>query len=131
MHPRLLTIPEFDLLGEDGRPVGRTTVDPDGRWRVALEGQVPYGVHTLRVDQLDGTGRVVARVESPFSRAEIMTALAGETAVIVQPGNSLWRIARRVYGKGVRYAIIYEANRNQIRNPDLIYPGQVFTVPPN
>ncbi len=49
--------------------------------------------------------------------------------VIVQPGNNLWNISRVLYGKGVRYTTIYEANRQQIRNPDLIYPGQVFTAP--
>ena len=75
------------------------------------------------------SGKVIARVESPFSRAEITTGLPAETAVIVQPGNSLWRIARRVYGEGVRYSVIYQANREQIRNPDLIYPGQIFVVP--
>ncbi len=49
--------------------------------------------------------------------------------MIVQPGNSLWRIARRLYGDGFQYVQIYEANREQIRNPDLIYPGQIFGVP--
>ena len=53
-----------------------------------------------------------------------------DQAFIVQPGNSLWRIARRSYGAGLRYTVIYEANRSQIRRPDLIYPGQVFTIPP-
>jgi nucleoid-associated protein YgaU len=117
------------LVYLDGRPVGQTTVGADGRWQVSLEGEIPFGVHTLRVDQLDAAGRVVARVESPFSRAEIMTARVDETAVIVQPGNSLWRIARRIYGEGVRYSVIYEANQASIRDPDLIYPGQVFIVP--
>jgi nucleoid-associated protein YgaU len=117
------------LVYLNGRPAGQTTVGSDGRWQVSLEGEVPFGVHTLRIDQLDAAGRVVARVESPFSRAEIMTAMADETAVIVQPGNSLWRIARRIYGEGVRYSVIYEANQANIRDPDLIYPGQVFIVP--
>ncbi|HCR67353.1 MAG TPA: hypothetical protein DIW38_12725, partial [Oceanicaulis sp.] len=49
--------------------------------------------------------------------------------VIVQPGNSLWRIARRLYGEGLQYTVIYEANRDQIRDPNLIYPGQVFSAP--
>ncbi|MDE0941760.1 MAG: LysM peptidoglycan-binding domain-containing protein, partial [Alphaproteobacteria bacterium] len=44
--------------------------------------------------------------------------------------NSLWRIARRVYGSGVRYTVIYQANDSQIRDPDLIFPGQVFNLPP-
>ena len=49
--------------------------------------------------------------------------------VTVQPGFTLWRIARENFGDGVMYVKVFEANKDQIRNPDLIYPGQVFTVP--
>ena len=48
---------------------------------------------------------------------------------VVQRGNSLWRIAQHAYGAGARYVIIYSANPDQIRNPDKIYPGQVFKIP--
>lgn len=47
----------------------------------------------------------------------------------MQPGNTLWRIARNEYGRGIRYTVIFRANRENIRNPHLIYPGQVFTIP--
>ena len=47
----------------------------------------------------------------------------------VSRGDSLWRISHLAYGAGTRYAVIYQANRQQIRNPNLIYPGQVFVVP--
>ena len=56
-------------------------------------------------------------------------ALPGDSVVFVQPGNSLWRIARRNYGRGIQYTVIYEANRRQIGDPSLIYPGQVFVLP--
>jgi nucleoid-associated protein YgaU len=49
--------------------------------------------------------------------------------VIIRRGDSLWRISRRVYGQGIRYTTIYLANRNQIRDPDKIYPGQIFDLP--
>lgn len=49
--------------------------------------------------------------------------------VTVQPGFTLWGIARETYGDGILYVKVFEANRSQIRNPDLIYPGQVFTLP--
>ncbi|HKQ94631.1 MAG TPA: LysM peptidoglycan-binding domain-containing protein, partial [Aestuariivirgaceae bacterium] len=49
--------------------------------------------------------------------------------VVIQPGNNLWRISRVIYGQGVRYTIIYQANKDQIRNPHLIYPGQIFATP--
>jgi nucleoid-associated protein YgaU len=55
---------------------------------------------------------------------------AGTIAVDIQPGNNLWRIAQHSYGDGLRYTEIYQANRTQIRDPNLIYPGQVFAVPP-
>ncbi len=50
---------------------------------------------------------------------------------IVSRGDNLWRISRRIYGQGVRYTVIYGANQPQIRNPNLIYPGQVFVLPPD
>lgn len=50
-------------------------------------------------------------------------------AVTVQPGATLWAIAREKYGSGAMYMQVFEANRDSIRDPDLIYPGQVFTVP--
>ena len=52
-----------------------------------------------------------------------------DSAVIIRRGDSLWRISRRVYGRGVRYSTIYLANQEQIDNPHRIYPGQVFSVP--
>ncbi|SFC41464.1 LysM peptidoglycan-binding domain-containing protein [Devosia psychrophila] len=48
---------------------------------------------------------------------------------IIRRGDNLWTIARRVYGEGIRYTTIYEANTGQIRDPDRIYPGQVFELP--
>ncbi len=50
-------------------------------------------------------------------------------AVIIRRGDTLWRLSRRVYGRGVRYTTIYLANQDQISDPDRIWPGQVFSVP--
>lgn len=49
----------------------------------------------------------------------------------VKPGNWLWKIANSVavYGDGSQWPKIYEANKDQIKDPDLIYPNQVFTIP--
>jgi nucleoid-associated protein YgaU len=66
---------------------------------------------------------------------EAQVAAAGTVVIpsinttIVSRGDNLWRISQRIYGKGVRYTVIYGANQDQIRNPDLIYPGQVFVLP--
>jgi nucleoid-associated protein YgaU len=110
--------------------VGSATADQRGAWRMTPSAPVAPGTYTLRLDQLGPGGKVAARIETPFQRAELQRELAsGEAQVVVQPGNSLWRLARRVYGEGVRFTVIYDANRDNIRDPDLIYPGQVFTVP--
>jgi nucleoid-associated protein YgaU len=50
-------------------------------------------------------------------------------SVIIRRGDNLWTISRRTYGRGIRYTTIYTANKNQIRNPHRIYPGQVFMLP--
>lgn len=111
----------------DGFWVAEGVADPDGAYSIELETRVPPGTYDLRVDQIDPAGRVVARAETRFLRA--FTAADEITAVTIQPGNNLWTISRRVYGKGILYTVIYEANRDQIRDPDLIFPGQVFTLP--
>lgn len=115
------------FLGE--RPLGVATADASGHWQATADEPVAEGRHRLRVDQMGPDGTVTARVESPFQRATLAEPLA-EGSVVVQPGNSLWRIARRAYGRGVQYTVIFEANRSQIDDPDLIYPGQVFVLPP-
>ena len=102
----------------------------DGFWSLSVGEAVAPGLYTLRVEQLDAEGALLARVEMLFSRSEPLADLPPGVVVVVQPGNSLWRIARRTYGQGIRYSVIYEANRGQIWDPDLIYPGQVFALPP-
>ena len=50
-------------------------------------------------------------------------------SITVQPGYTLWGIAKQQMGDGVMYVQVFEANKDKIRDPDLIYPGQVFTMP--
>lgn len=115
----------------NNEPIGVATADDKGRWTLKPDKTVDPGIYSLRVDQIEQTGRVASRLELPFSRArpEEITFDASGNAVVVQPGNSLWRIARQVYGEGPKYTEIYRANQAQIRDPDLIYPGQVFALP--
>ncbi|MBM3549233.1 MAG: LysM peptidoglycan-binding domain-containing protein [Alphaproteobacteria bacterium] len=100
-----------------------------GQWNMTPEDEVAAGNYTLRADLLGSSGRVIARVELPFQRAQVTPEILAGGKVVVQPGHSLWRIARQAYGGGVLYTLIYTANAEQIRDPDLIYPGQVFQVP--
>lgn len=111
----------------DNKLLGRTQSNSEGRWLLTPTENVDAGLYTLRLDEMAKDGRVASRVELPFQRAAVDLS-EGQSAVVVQPGESLWRIARRIHGQGTAYTLIYEANRDQIRDPDLIYPGQVFSL---
>lgn len=112
----------------DNHPAGEAQSREAGIWRIRPEQKAALGDHTLRADFVDDKGAVKARIELPFQRIE-MDSMPEGRRVIVQEGNSLWRLARRAYGDGLAYTVIYDANRGQIRDPDLIYPGQIFVVP--
>ena len=109
--------------------IGIAKVNPDGTWQLTPKNQIQAGLYNLRIDQIDLAGNVISRLETPFSMASFERPAEGEGLVVVQPGNSLWRIARRLYGQGIRYTTIFLANQGQIRDPALIYPGQIFVVP--
>jgi nucleoid-associated protein YgaU len=113
----------------DNKPLGVARTGENGVWRIKPGQKIPPGIYKLRVDQIDESGSVMARVELPFAKAKPLGKLPRDAVVFVQPGSNLWRIARNTYGKGLNYSVIYEANRDQIRNPDLIYPGQIFYLP--
>ncbi|TCO70961.1 LysM peptidoglycan-binding domain-containing protein [Rhodovulum euryhalinum] len=126
----------------DNAAVAGARIDAAGRWRQRLDGVAP-GLYTLRADLVTPEGGVAARFETPFQRepAEEIAAAASEgdkdgagreaaaRVITVQPGFTLWGIADRAYGSGFQYVKIFSANRTQIRDPDLIYPGQVFDLP--
>lgn len=113
----------------DNRFVGRAISDTAGVWMLSPAGRIDPGLYTLRVDAVDGAGKVVARASIPFSYAEPLAGKDTDGFVVVQPGNSLWRIAQRRYGSGFSYTTIFETNKEQIADPDLIFPGQVFALP--
>jgi len=133
--------------------IGEATAGPTGRWLLEIERSVDAGQYRVRADQVNSDkGMVLARSEVPFERepdqiAMRPIAISGEgsgavgsgatssgtvqapQAVIIRRGDNLWRISRRLYGHGIRFSTIYQANTEQIRDPHWIYPGQVFTIP--
>ncbi len=104
-------------------------VADDGEWNVELSREIAPALYTLRVDVHEADGGVAGRAETPFERASDDEIALQKGSVIVQPGNNLWKIADHVYGDGARYTVIYQTNQDQIRDPDLIYPGQVLALP--
>ncbi len=127
----------------DGKAVGSSKADAAGNWTLnTAAGAAIGGARIGATANLTDGGKLAAgriasitpsapllRVSLPFAPAGLIKEFPLGRLVVVQPGNSLWRIARRIYGDGVRYSIIYAANAGQIRNPDLIYPGQIFHTP--
>ena len=114
--------------GEAGMP--RTALAPQG---------VPAETSTT-VPRLPGPAAATAAAPAPAAAAPPAGERQRDPATVLIPeintasvsrGDNLWRISRRVYGRGVRYTVIYSANQDQIRSPRLIYPGQVFVLPPD
>ena len=177
----------------DNQAITTSRIKPSGYWSADLV-DIDVGIYTLRVDELNESGEVTSRAESPFKRedpadiAEILNSgrIVVETQSVVfdgpsidvqgqvnelsnpsgvfngaqvsgikatgsddpiggpadfgtpavrfrvqtvQPGSTLWAIAKERYGKGIEYFKVFEANKERIRDPDLIYPGQVFELP--
>jgi nucleoid-associated protein YgaU len=137
----------------DNTLAGETIADPSGNWNFKGSATMPTGTHTLRADALDAKGAVISRAETPFLREEPSKVIAAaEPAaapaapvpvaditpvppvieirrIVIQPGSNLWRVSRTVYGKGRMYTLIFEANRDQIKNPNRVYPGQILAAP--
>lgn len=94
---------------------------------VSLKQWRDYGTKTATVEQppADTSQPPTVTVEQ---ERDTSTAPAAKTYT-VKKGDSLWAIAAKYYGKGAEYTKIYNANTDKISNPNLIYPGQVLTIP--
>jgi nucleoid-associated protein YgaU len=110
------------------RLLGTTAADSAGKWSLRSVYRQQAGPVELRLDQLAGDGSIARRVATPFNLPAGMAIRDGDKYV-VERGNSLWLIARRIYGQGTRYTAIFDANHEQIRDPHWIYPGQAFRLP--
>jgi nucleoid-associated protein YgaU len=111
-------------LSLNGAKIGTAIAGPDGRWR--LTATTPDADGTLSVADTDKPG--IKPLTAPFALETLQNAVAQGHIVIV-PGQNLWLIARHVYGRGTLYTLIYKANSTLIRDPNLIFPGQAFSIP--
>ena len=118
----------------DNKPIATLEVDPDGRWRGDLP-EIDTGVYTLRVDEVSADGAVTSRIQTPFQREDPAVLEAARDLnsdskrVTVQAGDTLWAISRERYGEGLLFVQVFEANKDSIRDANLIFPGQVFDLP--
>jgi nucleoid-associated protein YgaU len=145
--------PEAQVHVLDGeREIGSVTADQRGEWVLLPSEPLPSGHRELSllaeppgappvrsepvVVEVAPRGTATRDTRSADIGSARIGSTAGQTAgqtdaqAVVEPGNSLWGLARQRYGHGAQYGAILQANRRQIRDPDLIYPGQIFVMPP-
>ena len=124
--PGLYTL-RADQIGPDGKVTARFETpflrETPEALAAALKPQATPGT------PLSAPVPVATPVASAVPQPATSEAAERPVSVTVQPGFTLWRIARERFGDGVMYVQVFEANKAQIRDPDLIYPGQVFTIP--
>ena len=143
----------------NGADVADAKTQSDGRWSLTIKHGMTPGGYVMRADEIKpGDPSVVASADTPFDypaagtpapAAAPATAPAPAEASAGQPnapssadavvetvqtaqvvhGHTLWALSQNYYGDPTRYPVIYEANKSQIHNPNLIFPGQVFVVP--
>ena len=122
--PVVAAVPETALAEQD--PMAAETPAPDA---AAVAAVAPAAVATVA----PAAQAAQAAEPAPAPAAEIATAAPAAApalvSITVQPGFTLWGIAKAQMGDGVMYVQVFEANKDKIRDPDLIYPGQVFTMP--
>lgn len=112
------------------RMVAEGRAASDGRWRLKPADPIGQGKHLLRLDRVATDGKPVARLEMPFERVIVapVSSTDGRRLHIVK-GDNLWNIAQAHYGAGWRHTVIFAANKDQVKNPHLIYPGQILSLP--
>lgn len=138
---------DLDVVLPPGHYRVRVDEVEDEEGRVASRIEVPYSrdavPETAAIAGAGGAGAGISGgvdVESG-AEAEVSGALGATPpstgtpdpqepqVVVIRRGDNLWRIARSTYGRGVRYTTIYQANLDFIRDPNLIYPDQIFVLP--
>ena len=116
------------LESEPGVATNPTVEKRTGRAAAAVEGASSQAAPVVAEGQPAATTALVAARTKRRARGRAGFLRTG-TALIIKPGDNLWQISRRTYGRGVRYTTIYNANRDQIRDPNRIYIGQIFRIP--
>ncbi len=124
-------LPRVDVrLYVNDKFVDAVKTNDNGEWAISITEDVDFSNDvTLRVDQTVAEGKVLLRVVQPFTINSPLDPSIATGGVIIKPGNTLWQIARQLYGSGVRYTVIFKENSELIEDPDIIYPGQVFKLP--
>jgi len=111
------------------RSFGEALVLADGDWQIAGSFDMSLTVKHLRFELYDEANRVIAHYDLPISARDLAKGQDGSPLIVVNKGDALWRIAYHQLGEGVKYVDIVRRNRQDISDPNLIYPKQIFAVP--
>jgi nucleoid-associated protein YgaU len=135
--------------------IAEAKTQSDGRWSLTIKSGMTPGGYVIQADEINpGGATVVASANTPFEYPDMPAATPAQAAATapaspaqssapspadpvvesvqtkrVATGHTLWALSKSYYGDPTHYPVIYEANRAQIHNPNVIYPGQVFVVP--
>lgn len=101
------------------------TKGPDVTVSITLKQYISYSTKTVTVVKPKPEKKPVVQQKE---KRETSSAPKVKTYT-VKSGDCLWNIAKKYYGNGAQYTKIYNANKGKIKNPNLIYPGQVLTIP--
>ena len=101
----------------------------NSKWQYNSDKIIDYGLHDLLVILKSDKDEILDKITLPFMRVEMPYNDVPENFILIKPGDMLWTIAYRLYGDPFKYIQIFEENKDQITNPDLIFPGQLFSIP--
>ena len=113
--------------GFTGKETSSTKIN-NGEWNLSIPGKLIVGKQKVFAVLLGKNGKVLSENSFVISGKSIENA-NGKTLIIVQKGDALWNIAYQRLGLGNRYIDIVELNKDKIKDPDLIYPQQLFIIP--
>ncbi len=94
---------------------------------VKLKQYKEYGTKTCKITFVQSKPKATVKKKRAATKSP---APSKNKSYTVKKGDCLWNIAKKFYGNGAKYTKIYNANKSKIKNPNLIYPGQVLTIPP-
>ena len=106
--------------------IGKSIADAQGNWEFSIN-EIVFENYDLEIKSTFENN--ILSLKTEILNGKIDSKLFFEKEIIVENGNSLWRIARKTLGGGILYAEIYKNNKKIINDPDLIFPGQVFKIP--
>ena len=135
MVPPRLPSGEYELTLRSRQPDGKQAISKQKVMVAAADVEPNRGPDRSVMDQPPVRQNIALQhsnaTATPRSGGNLLAAagVPKATRTIVSRGDSLWRISRAAYGAGLRYAVIYRANNNRIRDPDHIYPGQTLVLP--